>query len=372
MKKIIDIEINPGAESRFRDAAALEQALGELDVSRMRERLEGFPEQLRRAAALEAAPAVRRPDTPPERLVFCGLGGSAITGDLVGDLHARAINRPTTVCRDYHLPPWVDRRTLVILLSYSGNTEETLSACREALALGAPLAAVTSGGRLGREMAAAGFPVVTVPGGYPPRTALGFLFGGAVRLLEDFGLLPADGGRLSALAGAADAVVACCRPETPFADNPARRLAARLRGVVPVFFSGPALASTAVRWKNQCEENGKQVAFTGVVPEMNHNGIVGWANPAAALESFATVFLRDDDEGERIARRFAVCADLLQPRCCTCRVSACHPDPAGRLFALVAAGDWASYYLALENNVDPTPVERITRLKEALAAPAAA
>lgn len=364
MDNLIEFESDFSPESALEQETALSAAIVGHDRSGMLGRLDGFPEQLRRAGTFE--PGSFASAGKISAVVFAGLGGSAIAGDLAVDILGRSLGVPAAVIRDYRLPAWVGKGTLVLLLSYSGDTEETVSMFRDALERGAQAAVVSSGGSLGREAAALGLPMVTIPSGYPPRAALGFLFGGALGILKAARLLDSGEDCLNAAVEAAQAAARRCGPGSIFRKNPARRLAACLRGTVPVLYASGPLASTALRWKNQFEENGKNAAFTGVIPEINHNGIVGWENPAPVLDDFSVVFLRDRSESAAVGKRFAVTAALLRPRRCLCMVSARAETFPARVFALIATGDWTSFYLALENGVDPTPVDRITRLKREL------
>jgi glucose/mannose-6-phosphate isomerase len=365
---MIDVKLNRPVESVNASAESLRDRIKKWDRSDMLGRLVSFPGQLRTPAVLEPGPGPAWPDKL-KNLVFCGLGGSGIAGDLVREVFREQIGMPVEVTRDYCLPRWAAGDTLVVLLSYSGNTEETLSACRECLERRLPAAAVTSGGSLADIARREGLPLVRIPAGFPPRTALGFLFQACRAVLAGAGIPAGAAGLEAALADAVESVVARCRPETGWAANPARKLAAAFRGTVPVFFSGGSLAPVAVRWKNQLEENAKALAFTGVLPEMNHNGVVGWMNPADVISGvFSPVFLRDGDENPRIRKRFEITRGLLEPRANFAEVSSDAPGQAARVFSLVALGDWTSYYLALEYGLDPTPVDRITRLKEQLAA----
>ncbi len=362
------IELNGDfvSESRFETLSSLEEAIKNLDVSDMLKLLGDFPEQNAEARRLQASPPLAR-KVAVKNVVFCGLGGSAIAGDLLCAAFSQKIKVPAVVCRDYHLPPWTGPETLVVALSYSGNTEETLSAWHEARRAKAVTASITSGGKLGELTAGENLPLVTIPAGQPPRTALGYLFWTAALCLESAGIMAISDAEQDEILGALRDVASGCQPSREASVNPARQLAAALRGTVPVIYSGGFLSAVAVRWKCQLEENSKHFAVTGQMPEMNHNEVVGWANPEEALKKMAPVFLRDPADEPQVRKRFAITADLLKPRRFSCEVSGTATGSLARLFSLLVFGDWVSYYLALENMVDPTPVERITLLKKRLA-----
>ncbi len=364
---MIDLSGELLTESRFNNIASLEKAIKKHDVSGMLELLRNFPEQNTRAWQLQAQPNLE-PQAGIRNVVFCGLGGSAIAGDLICAAFSDKLKVPATIIRDYHLPVWTGPETLVVALSYSGNTEETISTWHEARARQAVRVCITSGGKLGELSRRDSVPLVTIPAGQPPRTALGYLFWAAASFLESAGMLVISEAERAEVLEALQATAEECLPSRELSENPARRLAAALRETIPVFYSGGFLSVVGVRWKCQLEENSKNLAFTGLMPEMNHNEVVGWDYPEDLLKNLSPVFLRDPSEDPQIKKRFAITAELLQPRRFFCEVAGTAPGFLGRLFSLLVFGDWVSYYLALENMTDPTPVERITLLKERLVA----
>ncbi len=299
------------------------------------------------------------------QIVFSGMGGSAIGGDLVRDLLGPDLGVPLLVNRGYSLP-FVDSKTLVVLCSYSGNTAETLSCFSEAREAGARILTITSGGQLLEASRRYATPVVLLPGGYPPRCAIGFTSILLLSLLARLQLAPdLDIARWGSwLEPRAHAL----GPGIPVRENSAKQLAERLQGcIVLIYGSQGRLGSVARRWAGQFAENGKQLAHFSVIPEMNHNELVGWRHPEQSLSRLAAVFLRDRDEHEEISRRFQLTADLVRERAGHCEeIWSSGSSWPERLWSLVLLGDFSSVYAGILNGEDPTPVEVIEEFKRHL------
>ena len=345
------------------------------DPGDMRAAVRAFPDHLaegwRRGAEADRL-GLRADDL--DGVVLCGMGGSAIGGDLVAGLVAPTAPVPFVVNRGYALPGWVGERTLVVASSYSGGTEETLSAVADARRRGARIVAITSGGRLADLAETHGFDVIEIPGGLQPRAALGFSLGVGLRIARALGLaeLP-DAEFDDALAAArdrsgrhdqdADATEAG-------ADNPALGLAARLDDALPVVYTGTGLLeAVGVRWRTQIHENAKHPAVGNVLPELDHNEIMGYeAGPAALLERVQVIALRDADDHPQVAKRFEATRDLIAPRVGGwTEVASEGRSRLARMLSLVQLGDAVSFWLAVRKGEDPTPVETIQALKKTLA-----
>lgn len=353
-------------KSNLSDNRTLEKAIARLDHSGMLRFLREFPEQVAAARKLKEQPVLKiKKDAAG--IIFSGLGGSAICGDLFQNAFSNQLQIPVLTNREYCLPNWVSQKTVTILISYSGNTEETLASYREARRRKAALGVVSSGGKLSEMAKKDRVPLITVPAGYPPRTALGYLFFGALSFLENAGILKISEMRFSQLVKTIRKAAADNDPQNDFNENPTRRLAAALKNTIPIIYSASFLSGTATRWKTQIEENSKNLAFTGTLPEMNHNEVVGWSYPVETLKRLSVVFLRDREDQAQVKKRFEITSNLLQPRRFFAEVEGKNNDRLARLFSMIIFGDWVSYYLALENGSDPTPVERITQLKKQLA-----
>ena len=246
-----------------------------LDPKGMLGLTEAFPAQCRRA--LEIAEGVELPALPvePSLVMLTGLGGSAAGGDFVRAVFEASGNAPFVVNRDYFLPSYAGPDTVVFVVSYSGNTEETLSAYADARRKGCQIFAVTSGGKLAEFARADGVTVILVPGGQPPRTALGFLLIPVLSACQRLGLIPAQ-----PFEQAFRILENCAKAwgmQTPFEDNPTKRLAEALHGKLAVLYGlGSWQGVVAGRWKAQINENAKNHAFAHTFPELNHNEIIGW------------------------------------------------------------------------------------------------
>ncbi len=316
--------------------------------------------------ALESAAPVELPrQKTVDSVVFLGLGGSAIGGDLVRTYLGSDLKVPFQVVRDYTVPGWVGRTTLALVSSYSGDTEETLTALQAAEAAGAVVVCMTSGGELEKIAARDARPVFRFPGGYPPRTALPFSFVAVLAALSGMGLINDRSDEIRASLPWVRHRLEVYGPENVSSDNPAKALAARLAGRVPIIYgSADRLASVARRWAAQISENAKQLAYFSELPEMNHNEIVGWQHPPELLRRLMPIFLRDQQDHSRTQIRLEITREFLGQ----------HTEPvleywsAGdlwleRLWTLILLGDYTSVYLSFLNREDPTPVEMIESLK---------
>lgn len=338
------------------------------DRSGMAGLIADWPGQVRvQRAALAARPWPRR--EAPALLAVGGMGGSAIAADLVFALGAGRIPYPTVVCRDYAWPAAVGPGSFAVLSSYSGNTEETLALAARAEEAGVPWAAITTGGALARLCDARDVPWRGLPGGLPPRAALGYSVVSLSLLLEALGDPGLGDDAWDEAVATLETLTARCRPERPEEDNPAKLLARALIGRAVCLYGGAGFpAAAARRWKGQFHENAKTLAFDAVLPEMNHNEIVGWQALSDLHPRFAVVLLRDVDESPALAHRMAVTAAILADEGVAVHEARGEGTSAlSRMLSLVALGDWVSLYVAVLAGVDPTPIEKIDRLKSALA-----
>lgn len=325
-----------------------------------------LPRQLREGWRLGRAANPASLGTRPSHIVFVGLGGSAIGGDLLMSVLAPALPCPVVVVRDARLPSYIGAQSLVVASSYSGETDETVEAAGAALAAGAPLLAVTSGGRLAALAEARGQTVVRVPGGLPPRAALGYLVGPVLAALERWEVCPPCAGDVEETVAVLEVLGRDLGPAVPEERNAAKRLAARLHGRVPVIYAaGPAVEPAARRWKSQFNENSKTIAVWNMFPELAHNEVVGWGAAAEIAGLLETVVLFSGTEDARTRRLVDAAAEAM-PRglAGVHEVVGCGESRLARLFSLVLVGDLTSVYLAYLRGVDPTPIEAITILKQ--------
>lgn len=294
-----------------------------------------------------------------------GLGGSAMGGEVLVSYMSASASVPTVVVRDTTLPAWVDPSTLTILISYSGNTRETLSMFEEAKDRGANLVIITSGGKLLEHSRSLGCPVVTVPGGLQPRQALGHLLGSAARVVESAGLCPMAS-ELEDMTLALNRKVRDLSPDVPTERNLAKRVARQLVGRMPFVYAPRSIRPAATRWQTQINENSKMLCLAGEVPEMDHNQVVGWVD-GAKDERNAPVFLRPAYDAGMETRILDATISIfndfgLRPELVDLEGS----TPLEAIMDGIILGDYVSYYLAMLQGIDPLPVSSITELKKRL------
>lgn len=290
-------------------------------------------------------------------LLVCGMGGSAIGGDLAAAAIGERAGAPVRTVRGYRPDPWLTPDTLVLCASYSGQTEETLACFDAAGEVGAERVALTTGGVLAARAREQGVPVIGVPSGMQPRASVVYMTVAALQCAARCGAAPALTEEIEAAAPALAALT-----EDP---QPAE-IAALLHGTLPVVHGAEATAAPARRWKTQLNENAKVAAFVSELPEANHNEIEGWSwgREHAPLSA---VILNADDQHARVARRIELTAALFEERGVpVAQVAGRGESPVARVLSLVMLGDLVSVRLAELAGVDPVPVEAIERFKRAL------
>jgi glucose/mannose-6-phosphate isomerase len=296
------------------------------------------------------------------------MGGSAIAGDLIAGVYRDRLRRPVATVRDYILPGWVGPDTLVVLCSYSGNTEETLTCSMQAMERKSLIVGITSNGKLADLGGRQGMPIIGVPPGMQPRAALLDLFTPMLVTLSRLGVLPPIDGELDDGRAALEAAVAAYGPRVGESENPAKQLATELAGAVPVIYGAEATSALAYRWKCQFNENSKVPAFWHALPEMNHNEIVGYEGLAGFHKLAHVLMLRDARQHRQVERRFDLTRRLIEERVRgVVSISGDGDTALARLLDLVLLGDYVSLYLGCLHEVDPGPVEIIEQLKRDLA-----
>jgi glucose/mannose-6-phosphate isomerase len=297
-------------------------------------------------------------------VLICGMGGSGIGGNLVAGLIRPECPVPLTILKDYQVPGAVGPKSLVIAVSYSGNTEETLTVALEARARGATLVGVSSGGQLMKLAKERGSAYLPVEAGFAPRAALPHLFGtllGAANALRLATLAPDAG-----LASHLRRVHAGLKPDVPERSNPAKQWARELHVRLPVWYGAGPLAPVALRARCQLNENAKMISRNDELPEANHNELVAW-NSVKRGGGYFVGLLRQPDEPKEIARRFEFVETVLARRKVPRRTfTATAPTPLGRVLETLLFVDYVSVYAAFLRGVDPTPVDVIGALKDVL------
>ncbi|MDY6794497.1 MAG: bifunctional phosphoglucose/phosphomannose isomerase [Actinomycetota bacterium] len=343
--------------------------LEERDPGGMLSVIESFPKQcteaLRLGGELQDLPA----SEDLKRIAFAGMGGSGISGEILRYLIEEATGLAISVHRSYRLPSLLGQDTLLVAVSYSGNTEETLSAVDDAIYLGCRIMAVYGGGSLLEMARGYRWPSIQVPGGLQPRAALGYLSLPVAVVVERMGLMH---GFIKVANEAVEYIAE--KGESwgrlsPGKSNFAKKLAGRIFNRLAVIYGTEGLMEVAAyRWKCQLNENAKVPAFCHVLPEMDHNEIVGWHELDEVSNKVEAIFLVEEDVSPSLAKRVEITADLLQDR--VGGVTVIHVGGKTRtekMFSAIYLGDFVSAYLAVLRNVDPTPVEAIAELKERMA-----
>jgi glucose/mannose-6-phosphate isomerase len=301
-------------------------------------------------------------------VVFCGMGGSAVAGDVLRQTFRERVPLPVDVNRSPTLPAYAGPHTLVVISSYSGDTSETLSSAEEAIRRGCRMLAITSGGRLASICDDQAIAAARVPGGFQPRAALGHLTFAMLGALESAGLLPSLEADVRETVTSIEALASGLGPDVPTTDNPAKELAVWLGDREAVIWGAEGIgAVAAMRWKTQCNENGKVPAWHAAMSELDHNEVVGWVG--AFGPQHAVIAMRSDHEHPEHAARFPLSEDIARDAGAIVREVAIHGrGKLATLLSLITIGDFATCYIGLRRGEDPTPVAVIQRLKAALAA----
>lgn len=304
-----------------------------------------------------------------QNIVATGLGGSAIGGDILRTYGLLKANIPILVNRDYDMPGFVNHNSLVLAVSYSGNTEETLSAYQQAFEQGASVIAVTSGGKLEQLAERDGCGVIKIPGGLSPRAATGYLFAPLALILQDLNIAAEVTADLEETTQVLRDIREEIHPGVGLPDNQARIIARELKDNLPVIW-GTSMHTeiAAMRWKAQINENSKAPAYFNIFPELNHNEIVGFGEPADLLERIVIIMLRDSEDHPRVQKRVGITRSIIEDRVKkVIEINSRGKSFLARFYSLAYIGDYASFYLALEYGKNPTPVAVIDYLKAELA-----
>lgn len=341
-----------------------------IDKSDMLSLLLDFPGQC--LAAFDIAKKAKLPplEDPANNIVFAGLGGSAIGADLVRSYLYFDSKVPITVVREYELPAYVDKNSIVFVCSYSGNTEETLAAYEDAKRRKAAIIGISSGGKLKEWCARDNITFIEIPSGMPPRCSLGYLSIVPLGILARLGIAKLEETHIQELVTTLEGLRDnCLSARVAEKDNIAKFIAKRLYGRLVVVYAGSIHFDVcALRLRGQLAENSKALASSHVFPEMNHNEIVGWQQPRRLLKHMAVVMLRDKNMHPRVSLRMDITRDILKDT--GTKVWEIYSKGEGllsRIFSLIYIGDFISYYLSILYGIDPTPVERVTYLKKRLA-----
>lgn len=301
-----------------------------------------------------------------QNIVVAGMGGSVLAAEFLLNWKGGELAIPLSICRGYHLPTYVNEQTLVVVSSYSGNTEETLSCLEDAQAKGAQVVIITSGGELLKKATVNQMVHYRIPEGLQPRHSLLYQVKALTRLLESLGLLYGAAVELESVGEWANQQIAPWIRDVPTAENPAKQLAGKLFGKIAVFYAGPTLEFIARNWKIGLNENAKNLAFSYALPEFDHNEFQGWAHPQDT--PLAVVEIQSSLDSDAIVQRFSISNRLLSGSMpAPIIVKAQGDTQLQQLVWSVLFGSMVSGYLAVLNGEDPLPVAKVEKLKAELA-----
>jgi glucose/mannose-6-phosphate isomerase len=326
-----------------------------------------FPKQVEEAVQIGRKAPIKLNVHGVQNIVLTGLGGSAIGGDLLRSYVAGEIKIPFFVNRYYTLPEFVGKNTLVIVSSYSGNTEETISSHKDAIKRKARVLCISTGGEVAKVAKRFKQPWIEIPPGFSPRAALGYSFFPLLVVLARLGFIKSKDKEIrETIQLLKNKSLLYSNPES--SENTPLRLAERLKDKLPVIYSPVEHLDTVnIRWRGQIAENAKQLSTGHVIPEMNHNELVGWKELTDIMKQMHVVFLKDKGTHKRVAVREGITQQIVSRYAGeVTNVSSEGKGLLARLFSLIYFGDWVSLYLAIFNNEDPEPVKVIDYLKSEL------
>ena len=337
------------------------------DKENMFESIWSFSENIKDALKIGDSIELKNKYDNIQNIVIAGMGGSAIGGDVVSVLESSNINIPYAVCRDYSIPKWVNKNSLVICSSYSGNTEETLSAFYQSLDRGANICGITTGGTLLEKLKEYKKDYITIPSGLQPRAALAYSFIPIIKLLEKSSIFKSD---INLWIRSAIKTLEKNRDiySLESDDNPVYRLAYRIYKKIPIIYSdNSTMRINAIRLKGQINENSKMLAYCNEIPELNHNEIVGWQNNSEIFKDLCVIWLEDSHDNKRNKIRKQITESILND----IEIEQYSIQMDGdtfqeRFLNMIHYGDWLSFWCAIFHKTDPSPVDKIVKLKNIL------
>lgn len=338
------------------------------DRENMFDVLSGFPRQVKEALKIAVKYDLKSfKKKGIANIIISGLGGSAIGGDLFRSYVQYDIKVPVSVNRNYTLPEFANKNTLVIISSYSGSTEETISAYKQAIAAKCKVICITSGGEIKKMAKKNKHHCIVIPGGLQPRCALGYSFFTLFAVFVKLGLIKDRKDEIKETLRILEEgreEFTNLNPE----NNVALKVAIEIKNKLPVVYSSADVLDVVnLRWRGQISENAKILAYGNVYPEMNHNELVGWKLNSDILKKIVVIFLKDPSDNERVKMRMDITLGIIKEY--ADNIVTLESNARGklaRIFDLIYLGDWVSFYLAVLNEVNPTPVKAISYLKNEL------
>ncbi len=325
----------------------------------MNELIAGFSKQLAEAIQIGEKSHLKKHDSVIQNVLISGLGGSGIGGTIVSQITAKEATLPISVSKGYFLPAHVNNNTLVIISSYSGNTEETIQTLDEALSKKAKIVCITSGGKIADTAKKHNLDLIIIPGEMPPRSCLGFSMTQLFFILNFFQVIPEN------FKNDLKSAITLIDTDEKNITSLAKEIAQKLAGKIPVIYATTYKEGIAVRLRQQINENAKMLCWHHVFPEMNHNELVGWREKN---ENLAVILFRDSNDYSRNNTRFDICKDVISKYTSTLiEINAKGNSDIEKAIYLIHLGDWMSSFLAEIKGIDATEVKIIDHLKSELA-----
>ncbi|UCE29644.1 MAG: bifunctional phosphoglucose/phosphomannose isomerase [Candidatus Bathyarchaeota archaeon] len=338
------------------------EQLEKVDKSRMLDLCGKTPEYCQDAIKRGGEIAISHKN--PRNIIVVGMGGSAIGGEILQDWLRDRLSIPIQTCRSFTLPAYADESTLVFAVSYSGATEETLSAFMDAVHRKCMTITMSSGGHLLSFSKRLGVPHVTMPSGLPPRVAIPYLFFPLPVLLEKMNIVSSLDRDCEEVIRVLEKVVEENSPHIPTKKNTSKMLALELKGTIPMVYGFGRFRAAAHRMKTQFNENSKLLSTYNIFPELDHNEVVGWEASEILTKRFSVILVRDHSESPEIRRRIDFAKLLAFHKAQkVLEIWASGKRRLAEIFSVILTGDFASVYLAILQGVDPTPVKTIVRTK---------
>lgn len=324
----------------------------------MKKLVEAFPTHLREALEIGRAAKFNITGKKIDNIVISGLGGSGIGGKIVSQLVAEKISLPIVCTNDYVLPEFVSKNTLVIISSYSGDTEETVAAMKEAVEKGAEIACVTSGGKIGAFAKENNLNHILIPGGNPPRSMFGY------SSVQIFFVLKAYGFIDNYFEAQIENSISLIENDIDNIRSTSKKMADAIVKRIPILYSEAMYEGVAIRWRQQINENSKMLCWHHIFPEMNHNELVGWTGGDNRV---AVIIIRNEDDHKRSQLRMELCKKLMGEKCDTIiEAWSKGNNRIERSMYLIHLGDWLSIDLAELKNEDAVAIPAIIFLKNEL------
>ncbi len=324
----------------------------------MKQYIENFTKDLQKALNSELNFTVSNNEKQFKNILLCGLGGSGIGASILKEVLFNSVKIPILVNKDYQIPAFVDEDTLVIINSYSGNTEEALNMCEDAEKRNSTIICIASGGKLIEIAQNKGFNYHQVEGGLPPRAAFGLVFPILFKVFNKLGVID------NKFEQEFSSVIQLIDQNQNEMKDEANQIAEKLFNKIPVIYTTSLYEGVATRFRQQINENSKRLGWYNIIPEMNHNELVGWAKDYPML---AVIFLRNSDEYFKNSKRIELNAEVIKKYASSVSEIYSKGDTQlERVLYLIHLTDWISFYLAEKNQVDITEVNVITALKNEL------